>query len=283
MLRQILVPLDTTQFTAAATRLAAQIAKRIRTLAGKHVVTLAGLGIVDTDQIPSGKFAALVPREHILSEAQEKVKELLEAFRSQAIAEGIPPEQVATQYTEGAPFRAILQHHVFSDLVILGASCSFPPAKKDYNTLEHLFHHASRPILLTPAKPREVDSVVLAMDGTAPSSRMMYAFAHGNPFPGAKVLLAHSRFEEEHHHQQEFFDRVEAYLRSFKFDVEQIRLEHHMLEALPELVESRNAGAIAIGVHAERFLDRIRNPLNLVRSRVQQLLDRTQVSLFTVH
>ena len=72
-------------------------------------------------------------------------------------------------------------------------------------------------------------------------------------------------------------------VRSFRFDVEQVRLEHQLLEALPGLVESRNAGAIAIGVHAERFLDRIRNPLNLVRSRVQRLLHRTQVSLFTVH
>jgi nucleotide-binding universal stress UspA family protein len=283
MLRQVLIPLDTTSFTPAATRLSAAIARNVREALGRDAVTLIGLGIVDLDQIPTGRFASLIPRDQLLAEARDRAKSLLETYRENLSREGIAPDKVETRFAEGSPFQAIMHHHVFSDMVVMGASCCFPPVSVDYDTLANLYHRASRPILLTPEEPRPVETVVMVMDGTAPSSRMMYAFAHLNPFPRAKLLIARSRFEEESHHLAEFFARVQTYLENFKFQVEQHRLEGHMIEALPDLVRARNAGAIAIGVHAEHFLDKVRNPLNLARSGVQNLFEQTGVAVFTVH
>ncbi|HEX9843534.1 MAG TPA: hypothetical protein VGC20_12325, partial [bacterium] len=67
MLKRILVPLDTSEFTAAATRMAAALADRAQAVV-REPVTLMGLGIVDMDQMPTGRFASIVPREEILAE-----------------------------------------------------------------------------------------------------------------------------------------------------------------------------------------------------------------------
>ena len=283
MLRQILVPLDTTSHTPAATRVAADIARNVREAVGRDMVTLLGLGIVDLDQIPTGRFATLVPRDEILAEARASAKALIDAFRGQARAAGVAPENIATHFTEGSPFQAIMHHHVFADMVVMGESCCFPPVAVDYDTLQQLYHRASRPILLTPREPRPVETVVMVMDGTASSSRMMYAYAHLNPFPRAKLVVAHSRLEEEYHSLKDFFDRVQTYLESFKFQVTQERLDGHMVESLPSLVKERGASAIAMGVHAEHFLDKVRNPLHLALPGVQTVFGKTGVSLFTVH
>lgn len=283
MLRQILVPLDTKEFTPVATRIAVRIAKDVNQALGRDVVSLLGLGIVDLDQLPMGRFATLVPRDDILKEAREQARAAMRQFEKVAVEQGIAPQFVKTHFTEGAPFTAIMHHHVFSDLVVMGPTCCFPPVSVDYDTLDNLYHRASRPILLTPTDPREVKSVIMVMDGTAPSSRLLYAYAHLHPFPKAKIIVARSPFEEQYHELKDFFDRVQGYLESFGFTVEQVTTQGRLIESLPALAEKHHAGAIALGVHAEHFLDRVRNPLQLMLPGVKALLADCRAMLFTVH
>ena len=283
MLHQILVPLDTKPETTAATRFAAAIARDVRDVLGKEAVTLFGLGIVDLDQLPSGRFSSLVPRERILQEARDQVRALMAEFSREGEKEGISTGFVKTHFTEGTPFTAIMHHHVFSDLVVMGERCCFPPGSVDYDTMANLYHGASRPILLTPDAWRPADTVVMVIDGTAPSSRMLYAYAHVNPFPKARIVLAHSRYEVDFHTLKDFFERVQGYLESFGFSVEQRQLDGHLIEQVPGLVRSVGAGTVAIGVHAEHFLDKIRNPLHLRPTGVQTLFVESGAALFTVH
>jgi nucleotide-binding universal stress UspA family protein len=283
MLRQILIPLDTKPYTSAATRLAALIARDVRHALGREAVTLFGLAIVDLDQLPSGRFTTLVPREEILADARQRAHKMMEDFRDLAAHEGISPEFVRTHFTEGSPFVAIMHHHVFSDMVVMGETCCFPPVSVDYDTMAHLYHGASRPILLTPEATQPVETVVMVVDGTAPSSRMLYAYAHLNPFPQARLLLAHSSYEAQYHALKDFFERVQAYLESFGFKVEQQTIEGHMVDELPRLVRERKAGAVAMGVHAEHFMDRLRNPLHLRPAGVQTVFSESGAALFTVH
>ena len=62
MLRRILVPLDSSDFTPVAIRFACEMAQ-----AGQKAkfgtAAVVGLALVDTDQFPVGRFAAIVPRE----------------------------------------------------------------------------------------------------------------------------------------------------------------------------------------------------------------------------
>jgi nucleotide-binding universal stress UspA family protein len=282
MLKRILVPLDTSEYTTAATRMAAHIANRERDATQEEVI-LFGLGIVDMDQVPTGRFASLVPREQLLKEAEEKVAELTASFKSQVQALGIHAGSVETATLTGSPFRGIIRESVFCDLIVMGQKCSFPPVNFDYDTMHELYHQASRPIILTDQNFDAVHTVVLAMDGTAPASRMMYAFAHLNPFPQAEVVLSYSRLEEKEYGLQDFFKRVLEFLRSHHYKVRASPYEGEMEADIGGLMEREKAQILAFGIHREDFLTRLSDPLRIRESYAKRLLRSIPGSLFIVH
>jgi len=283
MLRKILIPLDASKYTPIAVRVASQIANGVQAEAGRDIVKLSGLGIVDLDQLPTGRFASMVPRDEIVAKAREEVESFMEEFQEIAVGEQVPEENLETHYMEGSPFSIIMHEHIFSDLVVIGEECSFLPNNRDYITLENIFHWSSRPILITREAPLTIDKIVLAMDGTASSSRMLYSFLHINPFPKAKVVLTISAQEEEAHDLGNFFDRMSQFITSYGFDVEKKRLSGDLLEELPALVTKEKAGAVAMGVHNEHFIERIRKPMHIGGSAVEALLEKTNALLFTAH
>jgi len=282
MLKRILVPLETSPYTPTATRAAAEIALHARPISGAAVSVL-GLGIVDTEQIPKGRFASLVPREEIVAESRGKVEELIAQFRELTASLGLTPEQVETRVEEGPPYRKIIHESVLCDLVVMGPVFSFPPLLEDYQTLKHLYHHCSRPLILTGAEHRPVETVVMAMDGTGPSSRMMYSYAHLNPFPQARVVLLFSRAEEQQYNLAGFFDRVADYLRAYELRIEVQAVDGPLEAQLPAVVQQQGAAMVALGIPAEQFMERFRDSLGLGEGAVQRLLRETGCALFSVH
>lgn len=283
MLKRILVPLDTSEFTVAATHSAALLATTAAGAGTSDGIDLTGLGLVDLDQLPTGRFASLVPREQILAEAEETVRGLVEAFRKRVKEAGVSDDRVHTRQAVGSPFGEIIRESVFNDLIVLGEQCSFPPVHHDYATLRHLYHEASRPILLTRKDFNQVQTVVLAMDGTAPASRMMYTFSQLNPFPGARVVLVHSKAEAEMYKLGGFFTRVEGSLRDHGLDVRTHPVAGELESELPAVVKGEQAQVLAVGIHGTQFMDRIRDPLDLRPHFAQRLLASMDASLFVVH
>ncbi|NIP72791.1 MAG: universal stress protein, partial [Gammaproteobacteria bacterium] len=271
MLKRILVPLDTSEFTDAAIRMAAALANREQAVV-KEPVQLEGLGIVDMDQIPAGRFASVVPRDEILSEANTKTTALLEHFTRTAKEHGLPAEQLETKRVEGSPFRQIVRESVFCDLIVMGEKCSFPPVSQDYETMHHLYHEVSRPLIITEQDFKGVDTVVMLMDGTAPASRMMYNYVHLEPFPGAKVVMVYSREEETQYGLTEYFQRVEGFLRDYHLDVRTEVLDGETEDALPRVVNKVGAQVLALGIHREHFLHRFSDPLNIRQVFARRLL-----------
>lgn len=278
MLRKILVPLDASENAAIATRIAAEMAAARENHAG-----LLGLSIVDTDYLPSGRFASLVPREKILAEAERKAEEILENFRAQAKQLDFRPEMVETRSVTGSPFREIIRHSVFCDVIVVGRQCAFPPLEHDYETLAHLYHHASRPVVVTGESHQTVTKVVMAMDGTAPASRMMYAYAHLNPFPAAPVKVIYSAKEKSTHHLEEFFEGVVDFLESYGLKATVEGLDGDLMNHLPAVMKSEQAHLLAMGIPAEHFIDRFRETLRVGGYPIQKLIQETKAALFTVH
>jgi len=246
-------------------------------------VTLVGLGIVDTDLIPTGRFSGVVDRDKILAEAGELRDQLVETFREKVLAAGMPEDRLDLVRAEGSPFREMIRESVFSDLIVMGETCSFPPVNQDYETLKHLYHEASRPILLTHGGDKAAETVVMAMDGTAPSSRMMYNYVHLNPFPQARLVLTYSRREEAGYNLSVYFARVVKYLESFGFSVTENPIDGEMVDDLANVVKSENAQVVALGIQREHFLDRFSDPLGLRQNFAARLLGVMDASLFLVH
>lgn len=282
MLKRILVPLDSSRFTDAATRMAIHMTESVPSERSRDL-SITGLSIVDLDQVPSGRMAGVVDRDQIVREAEQACSQILETFRGAMSAGGVPAERSEALQVSGSPFREIIRASVFADVVVMGENCSFPPVNYDYDTLHHLYHHVSRPLILTDEGFRPVERVVLAMDGTAPASRTMFHYVHLNPFPGAELVLAYSHQEEEEHHLQEYFVRVEEYLRTFGFSPRVVRLDGPLESGISACVTAEGAQLLAIGVHREHFLERIRDPLMLREPLVRRLLRNMQASLFLVH
>jgi nucleotide-binding universal stress UspA family protein len=282
MLRRILVPLDTSDFTQAATRMAITIADREEAVV-REPVTLVGQGIVDLDQLPTGRFASLVPREQVLGEAKAKVKELMETFRREAGERGVPASQVETIEASGSPFHCIIRESVFCDMIVMGERCSFPPVHHDYLTMHHLYHEASRPVIITEQGFQQVERVVMAMDGTAPASRMMYNYVHLQPFPRAQVVLAYSKEEEEQYHLTEYFQRVRSYLEAYHLDVRSVALPGDMESEIAGCVNREGAAVLALGIHREQFLERLSDPFGIRQNFARRLLKSMAASLFIVH
>ena len=138
MLKRILVPLDSSKFTSAAIRMAANIANREKTREGTEV-TLVGLGIVDTDQLPSGRFSSVVDRDQIIADAEQEADGLIAAFKEEVEKQGIPNEQIETKRLSGPPFKLIIRESVFSDLIVMGEKCSFPHRRYGPTPLRPLF------------------------------------------------------------------------------------------------------------------------------------------------
>lgn len=282
MLKRILVPLDTSEFTRAATRMAAHIANREQAVI-KEPVTLTGLGIVDLDQIPTGRFAKIVPRDQIIAEAEQTVDGLIDRFRQDARALGLPDAQVETTKASGSPFRQIIRESVFCDMIVMGEQCCFPPVNVDYETMYLLYHQASRPVLLTRADYATVDKVVMAMEGTAPASRMMYNYVHLEPFPRARVVLTYSRQEEEQYNLREYYQRVEKYLTSYHIDVRSVPVSGDLREEIAGVVNEENAQVLAFGIHREGIMERLRDPLHIRQHFARKFLGGVSASLFAVH
>jgi nucleotide-binding universal stress UspA family protein len=282
MLKRILVPLDTSEFTPAATCMAVLLANRERATV-QHPVGLMGMGVVDLDQLPTGRFAAMVPREQIIAEARAVVNGLVAEFRTRAGSLGHPAEHIKTREVVGSPFREIIRESVFCDLIVMGEKCSFPPANQDYDTMRNLYHEASRPVVVTRSDFERVDRVVLLMDGTASASRMMYNYVHLEPFPQARVVLTYSRLEEEQFGLREYFERVHAFLYSYGIEAETRPLEGEAETEIAGLVNETGAQVLALGIHQERFLDRLRDPLSIRQNFARRLLQSMSASLFAVH
>ncbi len=282
MLKRILVPLDTSEFTRAATRMAAHIANREQAVI-KEPVTLTGLGLVDLDQIPTGRFAKIVPRDQIIAEAEQTVDGLIDRFRQDARALGLPEAQVETTRASGSPFRQIIRESVFCDMIVMGEQCRFPPGNVDYEIMHLLYHQASRPVMLTREDYATVDKVVIAMEGTAPASRMMYNYVHLEPFPRARVVLTYSRQEEEQYNLRKYYQRVEEYLTSYHIDVRSVPVPGDLREEIAGVVNEENAQVLAFGIHREGIMERLCDPLHIRRHFARKFLGGVSASLFAVH
>lgn len=282
MLRSILVPLDVSEYTSAAIEMAAHMALQKRHGESRRVI-VTGLSIVDKDQFPTGRYATVVNREELERDAHAKADDLVSLFLERTRKLGLSEDQVRCSKVMGSPFNEIVHASVFSDLILMGEQCSFPPVNQDYQTMHHLYHRASRPVLLNQKHVKEVKRVVVAMDGTASSSRMLYTFLHLNPFPQAEVVLTYSKQEEQQYQLEDFYERLKAHVEEFFRKVRVVTMDGGMEESIASLVDQEGGDLLAIGIHESHFLTRLRDVMNLRDPFADKLLRGMKASLFTVH
>jgi nucleotide-binding universal stress UspA family protein len=181
MLKEILVCLEASPSTEAATKTAITIA---RDNGGK----LVGLAIVDEPDIRAGSATGIggasYKRERddaLVADAHKQAADWLALFERRCREAKVPAQALEVV---GRPAAAILAETEKRDLTVMGrdANFRFETEGEDPQTRESILHHATRPVLLVPERPSSAPAelgkkVVIAYDGSGAAKRAISSFA----------------------------------------------------------------------------------------------------------
>jgi nucleotide-binding universal stress UspA family protein len=187
VLRSILVALDATPASAAAQRLAIELARRCD-------CQITGLAILDRDHITAptavgiGGMAYKQHRDRVkLEEAAAFLRQLQQAFQKSCEEAGALWQVIEG---EGEPYRLIERESGRHDLMVIGKDTDFhfefDPSTTE--TVERLLHDNPRPLIVCPEHAPADGNVLVAYDGTLQSSRALHMFA----------LLEHAKSQPVH-------------------------------------------------------------------------------------
>jgi nucleotide-binding universal stress UspA family protein len=174
MLKRILVGLNGSEYSRAATELALRWAKR-------HQAAIEGLGIVDVphltapDFVPLGAGTYKVQRDvALVTAADEQMAELLADFEARCSTAGV---SCRTNKLAGDPEKLLVREAQRADLLMVGRK-TVPhelgvPASL---VLSEVLRHATRPVLCVPATPNDAGGVLVAYDGSAQAAKSLQVF-----------------------------------------------------------------------------------------------------------
>jgi nucleotide-binding universal stress UspA family protein len=188
MIKNILVCLEGSPSTAAAVRLAIDIAKPLEA----HLV---GLAIVDEPDIRAGTPTSIGGSsfkherdEALVAEARKHAADAMALFERRCREAGVPGRPLEIV---GRPVDAILEEMVTRDLTILGrdANFKFEIESQDSHTRDAILHRATTPVLVCPeSAPLAVGSKILvAYDGSGAAKRALASFAASGLARGREV------------------------------------------------------------------------------------------------
>ena len=176
-IKKILVPLDASIYSEAATSTAIKLAKKLG-------ASVTGVAVLDSPEIRSSIVPAVGPYYPLMIEAvQEKMnhadqvlQETLRRFGDLCEEAGVAHEE--TEY-EGIPAQKLLESSIFHDLIVMGLETHFHFETRGGrgDTLDKLIDHTATPVLAVPASGLpELNSVMIAFDGSFGASRALRDF-----------------------------------------------------------------------------------------------------------
>lgn len=191
MLKDILVCLEGSPSTEAATRVSLEIALACN-------ARLAGLAIIDEPDIRAGAATGIGGSsfkherdESLLADARKHADDWIALFEGRCHAASVPATGLEVV---GRPADAILEEMDKHDLTVMGkdANFRFETESHDEKTRAVILHRATRPVLLVPESvaPALGDVVLCAYDGSGASKRALTSFASSGLAQSRQVHVA---------------------------------------------------------------------------------------------
>jgi nucleotide-binding universal stress UspA family protein len=254
MIKRILLPLDASPFTAAATEAACVLARnQDAQITGLVVLDIPGIKkSIGPVPLGGGHYAKRLEGSR-LEEAEKVVDELLATFRAKCEAEGVPWQEAETQ---GTPHEQISDESVYYDALVMGLRTfyRFDPEGKPGDTLDNVLEHSVTPVMgvpesyVTPEPGARVKSLLL-FDGSLPAARSLQRFAQmARPELTDATLVMAGPDEELANYQLE---RAAHYLAAHGFDeVRSEWTEDDIVEAVDERYLDA-ADLVVVGAHSK--------------------------------
>ena len=222
MIKRILVALDPDEDTPVAIHYAIRLAKRFN-------AELAGLAVVDVSNINkvigvTGYGSEVTGRE-IWAEMAEGTKQiaemLLETFKKEVEKAGVRHRDIKRR---GASAEMIVEEMKYYDLLVLGRDSRFfySEPEKDTKTLAKVVKKGITPTLIVTDEYREVESIMVAFDGSNASIRTLKGFVHLLPYGKGidieLVNIADGNSIEAIDKSSSLLKMAEGYLKAHNFD-----------------------------------------------------------------
>ena len=254
MIKRVLLPLDASPFTAAATEAACVLAKnRDAQITGLVVLDIPGIKkSIGPVPLGGGHYAKRLEGTR-REEAEKVVDELLATFRAKCAAEGVPCQEAEAQ---GAPHEQIIDESVYYDALVMGLRTfyRFDPDGKPGDALDKILEHSVTPVLGIPesyVKPEpgtRVKSLIL-FDGSLPAARSLQRFAQMARPESTETTLVMAGSDEELANYQ--LERAARYLAAHGFDrVRSEWTEDDVVEAVDERYLDA-ADLVVVGAHSK--------------------------------
>jgi nucleotide-binding universal stress UspA family protein len=194
MIKDILVCLEGSPSSAAATRTAIEIARE------RHAA-LVGMAIVDEPDIRTagpgsigGSSFKHQRDKALLADARAQAAEWLVQFEQRCRSEGVVARELEIV---GRPAESIIGEMGLHDLTVMGrdANFRFMTATEDSATREKILRHSTHPVLLIPesnsAVPANLGKTVLvAYDGSEPAQHALAGFAQSGLAGSREIHVA---------------------------------------------------------------------------------------------
>jgi nucleotide-binding universal stress UspA family protein len=194
MIKDILVCLEGSPSSCAATRTAIEIARE------RHAV-LVGMAIVDEPDIRTavpgsigGSSFKHQRDKALLVDARAQAAEWLVQFEQRCRSEGVVARELEIV---GRPAESIIGEMGLHDLTVMGrdANFRFMTATEDSATRDKILRHATHPVLLIPqsnsAVPANLGKTVLvAYDGSEPAEHALAGFAQSGLAESREIHVA---------------------------------------------------------------------------------------------
>jgi nucleotide-binding universal stress UspA family protein len=280
MIKKILVCLEGSLSTEAATRTAIEIARDVH-------ASLVGLAIIDEPDIRAGTPVGIGGTsfkherdEALVAEAQKNAADWVALFESRCRNAGVA---AATLEVTGRPVDSILDEMSRCDLTVIGrdANFTFNADPENCETRDAILHRADKPVLIVPegAADRPASkSVVIAYDGSGAARRAMSSFAASGMAQGKDVLVACVDDNGE-----EAYEIADSGVRNLaKLGVAAV--PHNIVSALSNVdalfkfAEDSGAGLMVMGAFA-----RSRIATFFKGSATHGIVERTKIPLYLQH
>lgn len=274
-IRRILVPLDPSPYTEAATNAACFIARAHQSqVGGVAVLDVPGIG---SDLAPAvGPFLPGVASEFMarLAHAGDTVKDSLARFSEQCEENHVPHWEI--EY-EGIPAEKFLASSIFADLVVMGLRTSFHFETRKVDGPRELTSFLDRtvtPVLAVPEKGLDtISKVCLAFDGSIGSACAMQDFVDvAIPFSPAVTILVAGKPQNE---ADFLLSEAASFLRSHGIEqIETIASSAPVADA----VNALDVDLIVAGIHSKKPIKDL-----FVGSLVKGLIEKGDTALYLSH
>ena len=276
-IKRILVPLDPSEYTEAATQLACQVAKA-------HEAQIEGLCVIDTPAIRRDVAPAdmmLWPAViDAITAAEADAKAEMDAARSKfaATCDAEGAHHHETKIT-GLPASHILEMSTLYDLVVMGMRTYFHFETHGVcDSLAKVLDRTVTPVLAAPlGEATSFKRVIVTYDGSFSSGRALRDFADFAAPYDCEVTLFTAHASDDH--AQQLLENAGACLNAHGITkIDNVATKKDPLDALYGEGLIDGADLVVAGVHSRKFLKDA-----FVGSFANQLIERGDTAVFFSH